>query len=80
MKNGSFTQGLLGQVRQDLKLRHQSSVKLHVKAALHWSACLLRDFPLSSHEYIARKALEQLVLAGLKLLLPSRAWGGRGGH
>ena len=44
-------------------------MKLHVKAALHWSACLLRDFPLSSHEYIARKALEQLVLAGVKVVL-----------
>src|SRR5262249_4251900 len=71
---------MLRQVRQDLKLGHQSSVELHVKGALHGATCLLRDFPLSMHKYIVRKALKRLMLARLKLFLPSRAREGGGGH
>src|SRR6266540_757272 len=67
-----------GQVGQDPKLGHQSGVDLKVKAASHRSGGSLRDFSLPRHDDIARKALEQLMLAGLNVFLPSRAWGGRG--
>src|SRR6516162_1788587 len=40
---------MLWQVRQDLKLGHQSGVELHVEGALHWAACSLRDFALSTN-------------------------------
>jgi hypothetical protein len=51
-----------------------------VKRAPHSPGCSLRDFSLSRHEDIARKGLEQIMLAGFRLLLPSRVRRGCGGH
>src|SRR5262249_51613943 len=62
-----------GQVGQNLKLSHQSSVRFHVEAALHWLVCFLRNFFLPDDDHIVRKAIEYLVLVWLKFLLPSGA-------